>query len=218
MEINKTIWQTHNYDFDNLPEIYKENVSLWKSRNLDWEYVYHNAEQRKQFLIDNKFITNSSGEDRYNNLHGITQCEIWRVAIIWKNGGSYADLDSIPTAVSGSLNMAIMEANDLKIGYSIICTNDPEHKKIGSNNSNFIAPKESSFLKSILDKFLKPLNSEDPSLTDEQKLSRTKFIVNNLTFGSEVILRDDIAFTLNAVDHGDHLKPEEEIPVDRIIF
>lgn len=144
MSISKIIWQTHNYDFNNLPKTYKENVSLWKSRNPDWEYVYHNAEQRKQFLIDNNFITNSSGENRYDHLHALTQSEIWRVAILWKNGGCYADLDSIPM-ISDALNKAIVEANDLKIGHSIICTNDQEHKKIGSNNANFIAPKESAF-------------------------------------------------------------------------
>jgi hypothetical protein len=217
MSISKIIWQTHNHNFNNLPEEYKENVFLWKSRNLDWQYVYHNAEERKQFLVNNGFIKNLSGEDRYDHLHGITQSEIWRAAIIWKNGGSYADLDSIPV-VPDCLNRAVIEADDLKMDYSIICTNDSQHKKIGSNNSNFIAPKGSNFLKSILDKFLKPLNLEDSSLTDEQKLSRAKFIINNLTFGAEVILRDDIAFTLNAIDHGDHLKPEEEIPLDRIIL
>jgi mannosyltransferase OCH1-like enzyme len=204
--INKVIWQTNDENFEDLPQRFINNINFWKNKNLGWDHRYFNGEQRKNFLIENGFLKNNLSLDRYNNLKKSWQSNLWRVAVVWQFGGSYADMDSVP-ALDQCLDKAIFNANSLKKPYTIICTRDENHLGMGCNNANFIAPKNSDFLKSVLDKYLKVLNSDYDYLNDAQIKERIERTMPNITFGLESIYREDAAFIFDGVLHGSSFKP-----------
>jgi mannosyltransferase OCH1-like enzyme len=99
--IPKIIWQTHEWDYEDLPEVYKKTTSTWQKLNPDWEYRYLNASQRREMvknirpsLLD-RYDGHSSEKYNGTDIGGMLQCDLWRVACIYEYGGVYADLDAI---------------------------------------------------------------------------------------------------------------------------
>jgi mannosyltransferase OCH1-like enzyme len=92
MIIPKIIWQTHEYEYDNLPSIYKYTSSIWKEKSEGWEYRYVSAAERRLF-IEQHF-------PEYLYLYdyikpGIYKADFWRYLVLYQFGGIYADLDSV---------------------------------------------------------------------------------------------------------------------------
>ena len=90
--IPKIIWQTHEYEYDNLPSIYQYTSSIWKEKSDGWEYRYVSAAERRLF-IEQYF-------PQYLYLYdyigpGIYKADFWRYLILYQFGGIYADLDSV---------------------------------------------------------------------------------------------------------------------------
>ena len=206
-EIPKIMWQTHEWEYEKLPDIYLKNTQSWKEHNPDWEYRYHNSGERRSFLIKNNFLRSQKSIDLYDKMDKQLQSEIWRAGVIWFYGGAYIDMDSIPREMN-LLSKSIENAENLNKPYSIICTNDPMHLKIGCNNAHFIGKKNSEFLRALLDKYELPLHKKWPAHNEDIHIQRIEFIINSKNFARMALYRDDIAFVFGDVFHGDDYKPE----------
>lgn len=90
--ISKTIWQTYETPIDQLPSKAQESLQTWKNLNPDWSHGYMSGDDREDF-----FRTEFGGEvfDTYMKYPmGVMKAGLWRFAILYKNGGVYADLDT----------------------------------------------------------------------------------------------------------------------------
>jgi mannosyltransferase OCH1-like enzyme len=92
-EFPKIIWQTHKWDYDNLPDIYKKTTKTWQVMNPEWEYRYVPNKDMRSFLekLNNQSLLNFFDK----NDNAMQQADIWREAMIYEHGGLWADLDSI---------------------------------------------------------------------------------------------------------------------------
>lgn len=90
--ISKTIWQTYETPISDLPLLAQQSVETWKNLNPDWSHGYMSGADREDF-----FRTEFGGEvfDTYMKYPmGVMKAGLWRFAILYKNGGVYADLDT----------------------------------------------------------------------------------------------------------------------------
>jgi len=91
--IPKKIWQTYECPYEELP-YYAVNASrTWVDLNPDWEYNYVTGPERRQFVEEN---FDKEWLDIWDNKCPIKvmQADIWRVMVVYKYGGLYADLDT----------------------------------------------------------------------------------------------------------------------------
>jgi mannosyltransferase OCH1-like enzyme len=91
--IPKTIWQTYETSFEDLPIDAKKCINTWNQKNPNWEYKYMNSKQREDFVLDN------FGSEWHNVFTecslNIVRANIWRCMILYVYGGVYCDLDTI---------------------------------------------------------------------------------------------------------------------------
>lgn len=90
--IPKVIWQTHEYDFKDLPYPYNLNAKTWIEKNPRYKYNYVNAEARRNqidFLRPDLLYMYDQVPSK------VTQADIWRYVVLAEYGGFYADLDSV---------------------------------------------------------------------------------------------------------------------------
>jgi hypothetical protein len=86
----KIIWQTHEWDYEDLPDNFKKSSMTWRNLNPTWDYRYVNAEERA------KQVEAFSPElyKYYPYMSKVAQADIWRYLTVYENGGFYADMDS----------------------------------------------------------------------------------------------------------------------------
>lgn len=89
----KIIWQTHKWDYEDLPDIYKNTSKTWQVMNPDWEYRYVPNSQMRSYIeeLNNKQILNFF--DRNNS--PLNQADVWREVMVYEHGGIWADMDSV---------------------------------------------------------------------------------------------------------------------------
>jgi hypothetical protein len=164
--ISKIIWQTHEWDYEDLPEIYKKTTATWQKLNPDWEYNYLNSIQRRTMVknIRPQLLDKYDSFDGYvyenREIGGMLQCDLWRVACIYEYGGVYADLDTI---CLGSLNnmLDLYSNKDLVISSHFITKTEKElldgslsgipYNFQVNSGSGFAGKKNSILLKLMLD-------------------------------------------------------------------
>jgi hypothetical protein len=137
--IPKIIWQTHEWDYQDLPNNFKRAAMTWQNLNPDWEYRYANAAERA------KQVESFSPELYlfYPFMDKPTQADIWRYIVVYENGGAYADMDSICVTpldfvvdqMPKNLEIAGPEANEDNLFY----------------NANFFAIKNSNLLEKMIE-------------------------------------------------------------------
>ena len=141
--IPKIIWQTHENKYKDLPEFQKNIRRTWRHLNPGWKYNYVDAEQRHKDVekyddLLYKFYKTSSG---------INQADIWRLVVLYKYGGFYADMDSI----------CVMSLDDVMNKFynneGIICSGIG-FQSPGINNSNFASSVNNKIIKDILEEVL----------------------------------------------------------------
>lgn len=149
--IPKTIFQTHENDYRLLPEFIKKMIENWIVMNPGFEHIYVNSEQRREYI--KMFLPEII--NKYDNLEGKFQADIWRYLILYNNGGVYSDVDSICWS---SLNNLL---EDKYLNEDLIALKPiPVPKRLDFkydkleyvNNSNFACIKESKVMKLILEK------------------------------------------------------------------
>jgi len=90
-DIPKIIWQTHQWEYENLPYDFKMASLTWINMNPGWEYRYVSAKNRSEHI-------KQYSEELYNyytQCTPLTQSDIWRLCILYLNGGLYTDADSL---------------------------------------------------------------------------------------------------------------------------
>lgn len=134
--IPKIIWQTHNYKYNNLPKSLLKASKTWQYLNADWDYRYVDNIERDMFV-------KQEDEEIYNlykKSRPMAQSDIWRMLVIYKYGGVYADMD---TACTKPLNYMLQRYNEEDF------ISEKEHN--GSVNiALFAAIKKSVTLKNII--------------------------------------------------------------------
>ena len=152
--IPKIIWQTHKFEYDDLPQKYKLNSMSWKQAFPDWEYRYFSDVDVENFIAE--FYPDYL--DLYKSIKpGMYRADFWRYLVVYKYGGMYADMDSIyskngmhgqdctycmdfvkryPIDFSGTLNVCVEhetngEARDVFTNaFFLAAPNDPVLKKV----------------------------------------------------------------------------------------
>jgi mannosyltransferase OCH1-like enzyme len=140
---SKVIWQTHELPYEKLPTFQKDIIKTWKDLNPDWEHRYVDAEERsKQVKEYDDLLYNF-----YLLVGKIDQADIWRLVVIYKNGGVYADMDSICLK-------SITEAISWNYkGEDMMCSSIG-FQSYGINNSNFGAKKNNEIIKLMIDSLI----------------------------------------------------------------
>jgi hypothetical protein len=105
--IPKIIWQTHEWEYEDLPYDFKMASLTWKNLNPDWEYRYVSKKDREQYIkdYDQSFVR------FYNSCDGISQSDIWRYVVLYVYGGVYVDMD---THACGKLNEVVSTFDESK--------------------------------------------------------------------------------------------------------
>jgi hypothetical protein len=89
----KIIWQTHQWEYEDLPELYKKTSETWKVMNPEWDYRYiPNSQMReaiKNIPTDYKIL---ECFDKQPNILG--HADVYREAMVYAYGGLWADMDS----------------------------------------------------------------------------------------------------------------------------
>lgn len=89
--IPQIIWQTHECDYQDLPDLYKSNSQTWKDGFPDWEYRYSSSVDRDNFVEE--FFPEYLQIFRHIR-PGIYKADFWRYLVLYQFGGLYADMDS----------------------------------------------------------------------------------------------------------------------------
>ena len=141
--IPKIIWQTHELPYEELPDFQKDIINTWKNLNPDWEHQYVDAQERSKQVKEYDDLLHS-----YYLLVGkINQADIWRLVVIYQNGGIYADMDSV------CIN-SITEAIRWNYKEEDMMCSRKGFQSNGINNSNFGGVKGSKIIKLMLDSLI----------------------------------------------------------------
>jgi hypothetical protein len=93
-EFQKIIWQTHQWEYNELPELYKKTSETWKVMNPNWDYRYiPNSQIRNEI---EKISTNYKlleCFDRQPNI--LSKADVYREVMVYEYGGLWADMDSV---------------------------------------------------------------------------------------------------------------------------
>lgn len=105
--IPKIIWQTHEWEYEDLSYDFKMASLTWKNLNPDWDHRYVSKKDRVKHIEE----YDKSLLKFYNSCDGITQSDIWRYVVLYLYGGVYVDMD---TLACGKLNETVIEFDKSK--------------------------------------------------------------------------------------------------------
>ena len=140
--IPKIIFQTHEYNYEELPYWFKQTSMSWRNLNPGWEYIYHDAAQRSKYVKDNS----PELYKIYSDVRKPHQADIGRYLILKNEGGVYAGMDSFCITPLDYTLQGLPDHIDL------VCT--PTEKEEHTNNANFAAVKDSVILKKCIDSII----------------------------------------------------------------
>lgn len=90
--IPKILWQTHEWEYEDLPYPYNLNSLTWQQTNPDWDYRYVSSRERRQQVAE----LNPELLEFYDlEIRGMFQSDIWRYVVLNRYGGIFADLDAV---------------------------------------------------------------------------------------------------------------------------
>lgn len=173
--IPKIIWQTHNYEYEDLPFPFNKNSKTWQLLNLNWEYKYVSKEERDDFV---KSELPEIYQSYMNMNKEMYKADVWRYIALYKNGGVYADMDSICVE---PLDYMLENYNGEDLIPTKPWNNWPQWDHGLINNANFAAVKNSTTLKNILNFLVKNHNTVFEHLTwpifskEAKKINGIKF-------------------------------------------
>lgn len=175
--IAKKIFQTHEYEYNDLPEWFKQTSLSWKNLNPGWEYVYHNAKDRAEY------VKGQSPEvyKLYREIKKPHQADIWRYLIVKNEGGVYADMDSFCSAPMEYV------LSDLPKDIDLVSTRT--EKEEHTNNANFAAIKGSKILSECIQEII-IANSKELNKPDQEIIHQcfSNGVKNNTGLVSQVMV------------------------------
>lgn len=193
--IQNMIWQTHNYEYKDIPEHLKKCMLSWKMANPDWEHRYVDHNERESFIKE-KY---PELQDIYRKKSNIFQADIWRIAVVHEFGGVYVDMDSW---CKKPLSYMMQDKE-----YNCLITepyDNMQHEKLHINNAMFGAPKGSESLKNMINEIVIQYKNFDlNSKNAAEKLHISSIDVHSI-FSEESIKNYNPFF--NAGNHGKSYK------------
>ena len=91
IKIPKIIWQTHKTK--NLPKSSSDAIKILRKKNPDFEYRFFDNDDCYNYM---KKYFNKNVLKAYNKIYpGAGKADIWRLAVILREGGIYIDVDKI---------------------------------------------------------------------------------------------------------------------------
>lgn len=216
--IPKNIFQTHECEYEELPDFMKAITETWIKMNPTWNYVYMGAKERRAYI--ESFYPELI--KKYDLLQKMYQADMWRYIIVYNNGGCYADMDSIcvmsldemlnqkytnqeMVCTSPILNKGEAKSRTLWLAEGGNPKNDEfkgPHESLYVNNSNFMSVKNSNILKMTINKMIIDCNDPVLSTTDSLHSFFSVYILIN---------RLKILFEMDSVSiHGQILKEKEK--------
>jgi hypothetical protein len=221
MNIPKIIWQTHEWEYEDLPINFKRSSHTWKNLNLEWKYIYHSSIDRANMVKD----FDRELYQYYMFADKVTQSDIWRYIAIYQYGGVYVDMDSYCISPLNSL----LSINNLS-NKEMICSEIEKHAILNDktqninifravNNAGFAAIKESQIIKKILDNIKNKYNQIGTALSiynniEEQsgiefRVSSKDLWLGSPTFSSVALNHEDlISFNFSCMIHSKDLKSD----------
>jgi mannosyltransferase OCH1-like enzyme len=212
--IEKIIWQTHNYRYDDLPNNFKKCIASWKMLNPEWDHRYVDHNEREAF-IKSRY---PELYEVYEKTYGMYQADIWRVAVVYEFGGVYADMDTfcyMPLEYmlqDKNTNCLITEPKDNK-------PNKNDH----INNAMFAAPMGSRSLKNVIDETIRDINNIDVhSIFSQEALKDYNPFFNAARHGNNYKMLDclfgnnKINYYGNVMNYKDYLKEIVKLSDDEI--
>ena len=147
--IPKIIWQTHEWEWDNLPEKYKKQSTSWKKHNPGWNYKYCSSKKRLEHMesFGKKYLESYLKID-----DKIMQSDFWRYSVIYNFGGIYIDMDTI--CIKDNYLDTYLDLNK----ELIVCGSSKLRNT--TNNHAFAGEKKSPFLKEFIDVVINNINKE----------------------------------------------------------
>jgi hypothetical protein len=140
--IPKIIWQTHEWEYKDLPENFLAATTTWKNLNPDWEYKYVSSKDRAEFVKR----VNPSLYKIYLLHDKVSQADMWRYLVTYEHGGVYADMDSICTMP------LTYQVDKYQNKAELIAIPIEDNKFV--NNCNFAVIKSSIIMKKVLDRII----------------------------------------------------------------
>lgn len=149
--IPKIIWQTHEWEYKDLPHNFKRCSQIWKNLNPEWEYRYHSA-------IDRAIAVRDFDQELYQYYmfaDKVTQSDIWRYVVLYQYGGFYTDMDSFCIMPLEYSFQQFYNGKDIfctKIEYGKEYADSDPAKLMGKhlNNSAFAAIEKSNIIYLII--------------------------------------------------------------------
>lgn len=188
MQIPKIIWQTHEWEYDDLPVNFKKASMTWRNLNPTWDYRYSSASKRAEQ------IESFSPElyKFYPYMDKVTQADVWRYVIVYENGGVYSDMDAMCCTSLDDVIKEVPEEIDI-FGPKV---NDDNTMY----NANFGAVQNSVCLEKVLEAILERYKAIDLSgiidaakAAGELSLSEAvKFQLNYGIYWYSVVLGENI--------------------------
>lgn len=148
-KIPKIIWQTHEWEYSELPQNYLSTSLTWKNLNPDWEYRYLSGEQREQYVRNNNYLLWKI----YKLSDKVSQADLWRYVATYTEGGVYADMDSICT-----VPLTYMLEKDQNNAEIVVV---PSHIDKVLFNSHFAAVQSSKTMKKVLENVVAHYKNND---------------------------------------------------------
>jgi hypothetical protein len=137
----------------------------------------------------------------------VTQAHLWRYIVIYKNGGVYADMDSVCTA---PLDYTLEKNYNNK---EVFATEPDQYNTV--NNANFGASKNSKIIKTVIDNIFsryRTITLYETLLVkggnQELNLSIEEMLRTGPGDYSDVLMqnKDKVCFKFTGVGHGEELK------------
>jgi len=215
--IPKIIWQTHEWEYEELPQNFKRATQTWINLNPGWEYRYHSAIDRAVSVrdFDQKLYQYYMFADK------VTQSDIWRYIVIYQYGGVYADMDSFCTSpldyyLNTEYNNSEVFCTELISPGGTVIDNNGNTVPEETNNSNFGAIKKSNTIKEIIESIKNKYYKENVhdiyiNIENESNLS-VRYIYKNLWLGSyafsKIIIKNkkNVCFNFKSAIHSKDIK------------
>ena len=209
-KIPKIIWQTHEWDYEDLPDNFKKAAMTWKNLNPTWDHKYVSADERVEQIKS----FNNTLYQAYLVVNKVTQADIWRYVTLYVHGGNYSDMDSV---CSMPLDYLI---DSCPANIELIATPLDDREVV--NNANFACKKESKILELILENIIWKYNDSGLmsmlNITKELNISISEAINYQLSLGpedySKIVLTNEekVLFNYKSAIHGEHIKEADYTP------
>ena len=160
--IPKKIFQTHEWEYEDLPDFMKAATQTWINMNPTWEYVYMNAKERRAYVNEH----HPELIQMYDIVPGLFQCDMWRYIVLYNNGGTYADIDSI--CIKSLDKMLDEKYTDQEI----VCFLGKVQDNNFINSANFMSTKMSSVVKESINAIYLKSENIKKKLEEKNKFNK----------------------------------------------